>query len=181
MVRLSSDFGQAGILSYPLLLRGYSETSHLRRAGDSDLIIESSPRAFKILLGAQRMADTDVLAAKFSWRENCRRGRIPRRPCLCGESSCLARVFRPVHQIWPRIESSARSHGFLFPRLTASIFRRWLKGCSVEAGIDRVRLLSPHCFRRGATQRLLTDGASADSLKSAGCWGGDFGRISTPK
>ena len=70
------------------------------------------------------------------------------------------------------IDSSVMSHGFLFPRLTASRFRRALKGSAVEAWIDRGPLLSSHCFRLGATQNLLTDGASTDSLKSAGCWRG---------
>ena len=47
-----------------------------------------------------------------------------------------------------------------------------LKGSAAESGIDRGRLLSPHCFRRGATQNLPPGGASADSLKSAGRWVG---------
>ena len=86
-VYLTSEFGQAAFLSFILLLRVPSETLQLRRADDSDLIAEFSPQAYKVLVGARRISDTDMLIAKFSWRKNCKHGCILRRPCLCGESS----------------------------------------------------------------------------------------------
>ena len=94
-VKLSSDFGQAAFLSFLLLLRVPSETLQLRKAADSAFVTEFAPHAFKISVGVRRIANTDMLIAKFSWRGNFWRGCILRRPCLCDESSCLARVSSP--------------------------------------------------------------------------------------
>ena len=83
--KLSSGFGQAAFLSYLLLPRVPPGT---RKADCSDLTTEFSPHASEILAGVRRVLGADLLIAKFPRRENSKRGRIPRRPCLRDESSC---------------------------------------------------------------------------------------------
>ena len=116
-----------------------------------------------------------MLIAKFPRRKNIRRGCISRHPCRCDEGSSLARVLSPVHRVWPRIILRTPARGFLFHRLTATKSNIQLKRGSMASDLARGEKFASRCFRRGATQDLLTAGpATATSRGSGRRWGVGF-------
>ena len=171
-VKLASPFGLAAFLSFLLLLRLPSETLLIRRASDWGRLSEFAPHDFKILAGLRTFSGTNLSIVKFSRRKNLPTGCILRRPCLCDETSTLARIFCPVHQIWPRLCDGVEVHGRLFPSLTPHKFNIALKTGMTTAGYPEGGKYSPHCFRRGATKELQMAEQSTDVIKGAGCWAG---------
>ena len=113
-----------------------------------------------------------MLLAKFPRMENLKRCCILRRPCLCGEPSDLACVFRPAHVVWPRIIAGKGGYDFVFHGLARSNFNRRLKAAMLGAGFCQGGGFSPHWFRRGATQELTIAGGPDGQIKAAGCWSG---------
>ena len=172
VVKLASPFGLAAFLSFLLLLRVPSETLLMRLAGPTDRITEFVPQNFEILAGLRSFKGTELLVVKFSRRKNLPRGCILRRPCLCDEPLVSARIFCPVHQIWPRLIQGIEIHGRLFPSLSAHKFGSALKAGMITAGYPEGGKYSSHCFRRGATQELEMAEQSKEVIQGAGCWRG---------
>ena len=102
-------------------------------------------------------------------------GCITRRPCLCDETSALARAFCPAHQLWPRLTTGVEVHGRLFPPLTPRKFSSALKAGMAAAGYPEGGEYSPRCLRMGAAQELQMAEQSKEAIQGAGCWGGGGG------
>ena len=100
-------------------------------------------------------------------------GCILRRPCLCLGDLPLAKAVCPAHQIWPRISIRVRANDFppppvLFGGKVRSRAEIQSGGCGLRIWFS----ISPHCFRRVATQELKVTGATDTQIKGAGCWRG---------
>ena len=133
VAKLASPFGLAVFL-FSLLLRAPSDTILMRLASDTDRLTEFVPHDFKILAGLCSFEGTELPIAKFPRRKNLPTGCILRRPCLCDETSALARVFCPARQLWPRITAGIEVRGRLFPSLTPRKFSPSLKAGMAAAG-----------------------------------------------
>ena len=145
-VKLASEFGQAAFFADLFLLRVPSEALQMRMADSSGAITEFAPQKLKVLAGARTIKGADVMVAKFPWRKNVRRGCILRRPCICGESTTMARVLCPVHCVWPLIRDRDPCHGYLFTGFSTAKFNRELKRTMGFADSRRARNTRPMPF-----------------------------------
>ena len=165
-----SPLAQVAFLSYLFSLRVPSETLHLRKATKYDKLLKFEPQEQKVLMGIQRMDDTEVLVAKFRFRKNMRGGCILIRPCLCAETHDKARAICPIHTFWPLVAKNCGAHELLFPKLYANSVNQQLKAVMTKLNYDRGHKYSSHAFRRGATEEIKNSGSTFATIITSGGW-----------
>ena len=145
-VKLSSGMGQAAFLAFLLFLWVPSEALWMRIAPGSENLTEFTPKPFKVLAGIRVIKGSPMLLVKFPWGGNLKRWCILLRPCFCSEASDSARMFRPVHMMWPQAAAGKRYYGIAFPGLTRSNFNRKLRAALLGAGFSKGGEFHPIAF-----------------------------------
>ena len=153
-----TDFALAALLAFRLMLRVPTGTLQMRRADGAGRSTEYFRREFKILLWIRLVGGSELLVAKFARRKITKQGCVRRRPCLCEEESCMARIFSPANKVPPAIREWAPIRGLHFASSAASAFNLELRRATMGAGYAYGGEYPPRCFRRGYRAGASTSG-----------------------
>ena len=167
---LDSEEGKLFYVSFVFLLRVQSEAIPMRRASNSDRILDKSPVEFKSVIGIRDIGGEDRLVLKLKTRKNQKHSSVIMRPCSCGGSVIGGSGLCPIHDFWPAVRRASAVHSPLFPTLLKRNMNRVLKASLASINIPDAELYTLKGFRRGCLMVIKRSGSTLAVILGSGGW-----------